>query len=216
MITITQIIMLILIISFISIFLYICFRVKEKFKENKKQIVSLKTDKLTYMYSLLDSVTDILKKNNIAHYIDCGTLLGCIRENGLLKHDTDVDVTIHLSEWEKLKRIDFTTIGLIKTRQKEGSYYIISVKFPNEKLYCDIYGNPAFPQLETKSMVNTKGEKKLYNVPVQSDLYLTLLYGNWREPSGKHADWPNFFYNELIISEYKKYWDKRYKISFPN
>lgn len=183
--------------------------------ENTNQISSPENDKLTHMYYLLETVTGILKENNIAHYIDCGTLLGCIRENGLLKHDSDVDISIHLSEWNELKKIDFSTVGFIKIREDEGESQgrIMSVKVPNEILYCDIYANPAFPQLETRSMMNTKGETKKYNVPVQSDLYLTLLYGNWREPSGKHAEWPVFFYTALVTSEYKKYWDTKYEIS---
>ena len=55
-------------------------------------------------------------------------------------------------------------------------------------MYCDIYSNPAFPQLDIKNIDN-----KNYFIPKNSDLYLTQLYGNWKIPSGKHANWPELF-----------------------
>ena len=70
-----------------------------------------------------------------------------------------------------------------------------------------IYANPAFPQLETKKMDN-----KFYFVPKNSELYLTQLYGVWKIPSGKHADWPNLFYGSLITGPYSKYWDLDFEI----
>jgi phosphorylcholine metabolism protein LicD len=158
------------------------------------------------MYELLNNVVDILVEHDIPHYIDCGTLLGCVRENGLLKHDTDVDVTIHLSLWDKLKQIDFQKYGLIKKRQFNGPHKLISVETDRET-YCDIYANPAFPVLERRTMNN-----KEYFIPIESELYLTQLYGNWKVPSGKHADWPRYFYNGLITSNYAKYWDNKFVI----
>jgi len=194
------------ILFFVSLILIlvICFLILKKTEDEKA--------KLEYMYSLLDSVVDILKAHGISYYIDCGSLLGFIREKGLLKNDSDVDVTIHLDDWERLKEIDFSSIGLLKTRQKEKYGRIISVRKPNKKLYCDIYANPAFPLLDTVDIVNPDGEMKTYHVPVQSDLYLTLLYGDWRKPSSKHADWPRFFYKGLLTSEYKPFFDPKYKI----
>jgi phosphorylcholine metabolism protein LicD len=50
--------------------------------------------------------------------LDCGTLLGCIREGRILSHDTDVDVTIHLSAWDKLlTAVDFPKYGLTVKRK---------------------------------------------------------------------------------------------------
>jgi len=174
-------------------------------------VASQTNSKLTYMYRLLDTVTDALKDYKIAHHIDCGTLLGCIRENGLLPNDTDVDVTIHLDDWDALKRIDFSKFGLVKTREYDdvnGYGRLISVRSPDETLYCDIYANPGFPYLETVTVTIPNGETRTYNIPIQSDLYLTLIYGDWRVPSGKHAAWPEFFYSELLTSEYEPYWDR--------
>ena len=174
-------------------------------------INNFENDKVGLMNYLLEKVVDILNENNIPYYLDCGTLLGCIRENNLMKKDTDVDVTIHLSYWNKLKSIDFNNYGLnnIRTRNCKQKGYIISVKTKDSPIhmYCDIYGNPAFPQLEIKNM-----NGKDFFIPINSDLYLTQLYGNWKVPSKKHADWPKLFYNNLIKGPYSKYWDLDFEI----
>ena len=149
-----------------------------------------KNNKLGLMNYLLHKVVDIMDENNIPSYLDCVTLLGCIRENGLMEKDTDIDISIHLSYWDKLNSIDFKKYGLDRTRTKSSKNqgYIISVKIKNTNMYCDIYSNPAFPQLDIKNIDN-----KNYFIPKNSDLYLTQLYGNWKIPSGKHANWPELF-----------------------
>ena len=172
------------------------------------KLKEFKKDKVSLMNYLLQTVINILSEHNIPYFLDCGTLLGCIRENGLMKKDTDVDVTTHLSFWDKLNSINFDKYGLTRKRTFEKkSGYLISVKFNNIDMYCDIYSNPAFPQLEIKNM-----NGKDYFVPKNSDLYLTQLYGNWKIPSNIHANWPKFFYNKLIKSPYSKYWDLDFEI----
>jgi len=172
--------------------------------------------KVASMNKLLEKVVDILNENNIPYYLDCGTLLGCVRENNLMEHDSDVDVTIHLSYWDKLNSINFGKYNLFRMRTLSEGWrcprgkcrgYLISVKFQNTSMFCDIYANPAFPQLEIKKMNN-----KYYYIPKNSDLYLTQLYKNWRVPSSEHADWPKFFYYNLITSPYSKYWDLDFEI----
>lgn len=175
----------------------------------KRQLELFDPNKIEIAYKTLEKVVDILNEHNIPYYLDCGTLLGCVRENKLLDHDTDVDVTLHLSFWDKIKEIDFSKYGFVKWRQSGDNIRnkIISVKFSGEDIYCDIYLNPAFPILKDTVMKN-----KVYSIPIHSDIYLTELYGDWRKPSGKHADWPMFFYNGLVTGAYSKYWDKKYKI----
>lgn len=169
-------------------------------------------DKIGLMNYLLSKVVDILNENNIPYYLDCGTLLGCIRENGFMQKDTDVDVTIHLSSWDKLNSINFKQYDLERTRTFNGypnkpDGNMISVKTKYGKLYCDIYSNPAFPLLDNKVL-----NGKTYNIPKNSELYLTQLYGNWKVPSEKHASTVYHRGNGLVNSNYKQYWDPKFKI----
>lgn len=171
-----------------------------------------KNNKLGLMNYLLHKVVDIMDENNIPYYLDCGTLLGCIRENGLMEKDSDIDVTIHLSNWDKLKSIDFNKYGLQQTRiyndfPKKNSGNMISIKTEYSDFYCDIYTNPAFPQLGSKNL-----NGKSYSIPLNSELYLTQLYGNWKIPSMKHASTEYHRGNGLVNSKYSKYWDKDFEI----
>ena len=171
-----------------------------------------KNNKVGLMNYLLQKVVNILNENNIPYYLDCGTLLGCIRDNELMKKDTDIDLTTHLSYWKRLNSINFNKYGLIRTRTYTGypnKEYgnMISIKTKYSDLYCDIYTNPAFPKLDNK-ILNGKN----YNIPLNSELYLTQLYGNWKVPSNNHATTKYHRGNGLVFSKYFKYWDKKFKI----
>lgn len=172
-------------------------------------IMGVKYTKTILLEELLSNITNILFVRKIPYYIDCGTLLGCIRQGCILDHDTDIDITIHLSLWNKLKSIDFKDFGLIRTRTYESTDkgFLISLKTSFNDNYCDIYANPAFPLIEKRKFLG-----KDYFIPKDSDLYLTQLYGDWKTPSDKHADWPKFFYNELVKGPYSKHWDLNFPI----
>jgi phosphorylcholine metabolism protein LicD len=192
---------------------------KSEKKEKKEEVKKIEMNdelikKMNFFYKMLDAVCDALSENKVAFYLDCGTLLGCIREGRILLHDTDIDVTIHLSQWDKLLEIDYSKYGLVVKRKYKGypkysGGNLISVYLENESsdYYCDIYANPAFPLLTTAKMNNN-----LYPVPKDPGLYLKQLYGNWMVPSGGHADTDFHRNNGLIFSEYKKNWDLSYNI----
>jgi hypothetical protein len=171
--------------------------------------------KVEIFYKLLDATSLALKESEIPFYLDCGTLLGCVREGKILSHDTDVDVTIHLSMWDKLlTAVDFPKYGLTVKRKYKGfpdysGGNLISVYLTEDSAenYCDIYANPAFPLLENATM-----NGKEYPVPKDPGLYLTQLYGNWHIPSSGHADTTYHRNNGLILSDYKKNWDLKYNI----
>ena len=188
---------------------------QKKIIDNKEPEISPEiVSKMNIFYKLLEAVCIMLDDNKISFYLDCGTLLGCIREGRLLLHDTDVDVTIHLSKWEKLIDIDYSKYGLVLKRKYKGfpdysGGNLISVYLENESpnYYCDIYANPAFPMLIAAQMGDN-----LYPVPKDPGLYLKQLYGNWMVPSSANADTDYHRNNGLIFSEYRKNWDLKYNI----
>jgi len=181
----------------------------------KNTITPEQSKKLEVFYKILDVICTMMEENNIPFYLDCGTLLGCIREGRLLKNDTDIDLTIHLSFWEKLsKMVDFSKYGLEVKKITQGfpnydygNMITLNLKNTNSDYYCDIYANPAFPLLDISKMNN-----KEYPVPKDPGLYLTQLYGNWKVPSSIHAYTTYHRNNGLIFSEYKKNWDLKYNI----
>ena len=170
-------------------------------------------NKIDTFIKLLEKVSYILKENNIPFYIDCGTLLGCIRNKKLIENDTDVDITTHLLFWNKLKYINFAKYDLIVTRKLEDFPYkphgnMISVRTKYNNYYCDIATNPAFPKLSYDTLYNN-----IYPIPLNPELYLEQLYGkNWKIPSNKHASVIYIRNNGLVFSNYKYFWNYNYPI----
>lgn len=171
-----------------------------------------RNNKIGIMNHLLKTTVNILNDHEIPYHLDCGTLLGAVRDNCLIEKDTDVDITIHLSYWDKLKSINFGKYDLqVKRvlndfRVKEWGN-MISVKTPYSNMFCDIYTNPGFPLLDVTVLNGNE-----YYIPKNSDLYLTQLYGNWRVPSKKHASTRYHRGNGLLKSAYSEYWDKNYRL----
>ena len=181
---------------------------------NKSSDSTETVNKMNIFYKLLETICTMLDDNQIPFYLDCGTLLGCIREKRLLLNDTDIDITIHLSRWEKLTNVDYSKYGLVLKinyngfpHYYSGNYMCLYLEDESPDYYCDIYANPAFPILTVGEMGNN-----LYPVPKEPELYLKQLYGNWMVPSDGHADAVYHRNNGLIFSDYKKNWDLRYNI----
>jgi phosphorylcholine metabolism protein LicD len=72
-----------------------------------------------------------LKEINIFYWLEYGTLLGVVRDNKFIKHDSDIDIGLFLSDYSSL--IDKTMIahGFIKIR----SFYIDDGKYGIEETY---------------------------------------------------------------------------------
>ena len=82
-------------------------------------------------YCLIDRIDKVLNKKGAKFFIDCGTLLGMIRDNKLLEHDKDMDFGIYFDDRFTIRSLDeaMKSIGLKKHREfsfrgevKEASY----------------------------------------------------------------------------------------------
>lgn len=58
-------------------------------------------------YALKQYATDfdqICRQHNITYWADGGTLLGAVREKGIIKHDDDIDVCVFQADFDQLKQ----------------------------------------------------------------------------------------------------------------
>jgi len=99
---------------------------------------------------LLSIVINTLNEFNIKYYLDFGTLIGAIRDNGLIAWDDDIDITL-LSEVDykripdvlkkiknkyKLRTYLFTfNSSRLKRKKRKNEIYINNVTFTNDENY---------------------------------------------------------------------------------
>lgn len=67
-----------------------------------KPVFYLKESILSKMGSLLARLDNILTENQIPYWITCGTLLGCVRHQGFIPWDDDIDINVELEYVDQL------------------------------------------------------------------------------------------------------------------
>nr|WP_312326957.1 LicD family protein [Acinetobacter oleivorans] len=138
------------------------------------------------------SLKKIFDDHNIPFFLVSGTLLGCMREGGLLAHDKDADVGV----WEDQAH-DF----IEKIIRQSGLFYlqasrtkhVIRAKHVNGTA-IDIFFHYREPKNYWHGGVKLKWNNTpfnlmphnflgtIFNIPVNYDLYLKENYGDWKTP----------------------------------
>ena len=201
-----KILFIIVIIIFILFLIYKDFKIElfnSKYNEPK-------------LTELLNNTAKLLNDNNIIFWLDQGTLLGAIRENDFIKHDTDMDISISKINSDKLHKIlnnkkilQKYKLKLVRDRN-EGPIFSLKLidsistnkkdRFKNFD-YIDIYILDYRPKLEKKHFKN-----RYYNVPINSELYLSLVYGsNWKTPISNGSANENLWRYGFLKTDYSKY-----------
>jgi hypothetical protein len=88
-----MIVKIIVVILFIFLILYII-------KLNTNNYIS--SQKKNELYRIMNVTDRILKENNIKYFITCGTLLGSVREKGIIPWDNDIDIGIFQEDFNKV------------------------------------------------------------------------------------------------------------------
>ena len=110
-------------------------------KSNYEYIIGKKEqDTFRQLLQLLNLWNEFTKKNNINYWACGGTLLGAIRHQGFIPWDNDIDVSIMLSDFEKVKKkLDkHKTLSYIES--PFGLKLYIENKFPFIDIFiCDYH-----------------------------------------------------------------------------
>ena len=92
-------------------------------------------------FETLKLITQGLNQQQVKYWVDCGTLLGLIREGGLLKHDMDIDLGILASDYsEKIDAIFLESgFNLWRTIHLKGSNLLVEKTFLYKKIRIDLF-----------------------------------------------------------------------------
>lgn len=138
------------------------------------------------------------KKKYIKYYIDCGTLLGAVRENNFIKGDSDVDIMVSEQGFyilrQNLKELE--NIGFISFRNNDGGGWLGMSLLRNGE-YIDIYKTD---EIKFELILYYFLDSYFY-VPKYYEDYLSELYGEWTIPSDDGKGTGNW---ELGMPNYKK------------
>ena len=148
--------------------------------------------------ALLD-MKKVLDNAGVEFFLLSGTLLGCIREGDFLAHDKDIDIGV-------FETIDSKTLAGLITASEHFSQPVGSHAEENTAALNILYRNsigfdinfhkdtgehyttefiPGSSYTKTFTKFSLKPVKFIgteFLAPGNHDLYLTELYGNWREP----------------------------------
>jgi len=161
------------------------------------------------MKNMLLYTIDILKENNIPHWLEAGTLLGIVRDGDLIPWDYDADLGIPEEYAQKVLNLwgKFFPKYLVKKKPINspwlpGDTRVVKIKTPWEKLkqinfHIDLFclyhvgkfhrwiDTNALKQVDEKFHSNLETiiwEGREIHTPSHVDEYLTLRYGDWRTP----------------------------------
>lgn len=93
---------------------------------------------------LLAIVTKVLSKHNLSYWLDYGTLLGCVRHNGFIPWDDDMDISMTREDYCKAQTIlkeELEPYGFTIVLNKQ-----IGVGYQHEKtgIWLDIFANDSY------------------------------------------------------------------------
>ena len=176
----------------------------------------------------LKKIIKLLNNNKIDYWLDCGTLLGAVRNNGFVPWDDDIDIGCFFKDYKKIIQILEEAFPHNKYRNKQDNNIQIydgdcmidifiykPVKEVKKAIRCEQFMNDthelsphysrAFPEELLKPFKMAEYEGDLYNIPNDFDNYLMSRYGNYmRLPKKYHwhvqeKDNRKIFYPELEI-----------------
>lgn len=159
---------------------------------------------------ILEKGCKILESLNINYSLADGTLLGIIRDNQLIPHDTDIDINVLHPVDTKIIENEFIKYGfkvgrraracgkvqqLVFYSENEVLFDILFYTQIGEDLYCfsekDFYFK--HPKSHYEKFITYEFNGYKYYIPKQIEEWLECTYGkNWKTPkTSKPNDWRN-------------------------
>lgn len=153
--------------------------------------------------AVLDDAVQQLEGHDIHYWVDSGTLLGMVRDNALITHDTDIDINVALDTPSLPLLVGFTPIRMqvyaeiaMQIAYMKGGVILdiyphyASDTSPGTLVNINEYGIIAMPAhfITKREPVAFHGKQYLAPQPVEE--YLTWRYGtDWKTPKKQKDHW---------------------------
>lgn len=146
----------------------------------------------------LRTATEVLGSLGVCYWLDCGTLLGLVREGGLLPHDQDVDLSTF--DWKRSEEISDAMVaaGFKAYRTFGTPHHGYEQRFIWHNVKLDVFyfydeGETCWSgswlndhlivsRFDKRTIGRTK-KLKGFRVPSQPEALLEARYGDWRTPN---------------------------------
>lgn len=158
----------------------------------KEMLTDLEVDLL---YDIIEITNDILNQNNIRYTIAGGTLLGAVRNGGLIPHDNDADFDVLEDDLDQIRSLvdQFALFGLIIIEIPGWGLQISHKNSPDLEvnLWSDNIGNKWTSKWPFLDLISIKydNQEKIYKLAQETakhdypDYYLTEE--DWKNPFEK-------------------------------
>ena len=96
-------------------------------------------EKKSLSLEILQQISSFCNTNNIKYFLDYGTLLGCIRHNGFIPWDDDIDICMLRNDYEKFKSIFSSNDLSLISFETKGVYPLPFIKISDNRTEGVIY-----------------------------------------------------------------------------
>ena len=159
------------------------------------------------LYSYFKDLDQLCQDNDISYWADGGSLLGAVRDKGIIKHDDDIDICMYQKDFDKLKNILknnktyhlylLSTYPIYKFEHREIPNVFIdifvvedhddNIQYKHEK-NRQTWPSAYYLKSEVYPLQRVKfGDLQIY-IPNHPTSYLERMYGDWETPVdyGRH------------------------------
>lgn len=144
------------------------------------------------MLEILRVVDAICRKNNIPYFLESGTLLGAVRHGGYIPWDDDIDISVFLSDYSRLRRV-------------------LQEQLPSNMVFQDTTTDPNYPMLIGKVRDTNSYFEEEYSDKIKYTGLFIDIFPLEKIPCWKWKQFLDYIYGHCVRALHN-YYSKKDKV----